>query len=122
MQSEAEPVVATYFPAAHVLHASCAVASLYCPATHGVHVTAPEPVPVFVSEPGAHSMQLAASFEPVAATYLPASQAMHACTFEAVEYFPAPHAVHFVAPVPVPSLVNDPAAHSVHASSPVVVV
>jgi hypothetical protein len=41
---------------------------------HGVHVTAPVPVPVFVIEPAAH--------------------VVHSAMFEAVEYFPRSHAVH----------------------------
>ena len=39
---------------------------------------------------------------------------MHAATFDAVEYLPTAHAVHVVAPVPVPASVMEPAAQSVH--------
>ena len=39
---------------------------------------------------------------------------MHSTTFDSVEYFPAPHFVHVVAPVPVPVFVIEPAAQSVH--------
>ena len=38
---------------------------------------------------------------------------MHAATLDAVEYLPPVHAVHVVAPVPVPVLVMDPALQSV---------
>ena len=42
---------------------------------------------------------------------------MHAATVEAVEYFPAVHAVHVVAPVFTPVSVIDPAAQSVQAAT-----
>ena len=39
---------------------------------------------------------------------------MQAVTFDAVEYLPAAHAVHVVAPVLVPVFVIEPAAQSEH--------
>ena len=42
---------------------------------------------------------------------------MHDPTFDAVEYLPASHAEHDVAPGFVPVLVFEPAAHSVHAAT-----
>ena len=39
---------------------------------------------------------------------------MHWATFDAVEYLPAPHSVHVVAPVLVPVFVIEPAAQSAH--------
>ena len=41
----------------------------------------------------------------------PAAHAVHAATFDAVEYLPAAHAVHLTAPVLVPVSVIEPAAH-----------
>ena len=83
-------------------------AAEYLPAAHNLHVVAPVAVPVFVIEPAAQSMQSDASFEPVAPTYLPAAHAMHEATSEPVEYFPASHAVHVVAPADAPVLVIEP--------------
>jgi len=48
----------------------------------------------------------------------PAIQSVQAATFEAVEYFPAVHAVHVVAPVFTPVSVMDPAIQSVQAATP----
>ena len=42
---------------------------------------------------------------------------MHAATSDAVEYLPAPHAVHVVAPSLLPVSVIDPAAHVMHEST-----
>ena len=39
---------------------------------------------------------------------------MHDATLDAVEYLPAAHSVHVVAPVLVPVLVIEPGMHSVH--------
>ena len=39
---------------------------------------------------------------------------MHAATLDAVEYFPATHSVHSVAPELAPLLVIEPAPHGVH--------
>ena len=99
-------------------------AAEYLPAAHSLHVVAPGSVPVFVMEPGAQSMQSDASFEPVAPTYLPAVHAMHVAMSEPVEYFPASHFVHVVAPAdaPVGDRAIEPAAHVMHAASPVVTV
>ena len=65
-------------------------------------------------EPAAHLLQSAALLEPVVPMYVPASQSVQAATFDAVEYLPTAHSVHVVAPVPVPVLVIEPAAQSVH--------
>ena len=43
-----------------------------------------------------------------------ASQSVHDATSEAVEYLPAPHSVHVLAPALVPMFVIEPAAQSVH--------
>jgi hypothetical protein len=51
---------------------------------------------------------------PMVDAYLPASHAVHTATFDAVEYFPASHSVHVLAPVLVPVLVMEPAAHAEH--------
>ena len=63
----------------------------YLPAPHSVHVVAPVPAPVFVTEP--------------------AAQSAHDTTFEAIEYLPAAHAVHALAPTLMPVSVIDPAWH-----------
>ena len=39
---------------------------------------------------------------------------MHDATSDAVEYLPAAHSVHVLAPVLLPSFVTEPAAQSVH--------
>jgi hypothetical protein len=44
--------------------------------------------------------------------YRPSVQLEHAATFDAVEYFPAAHAVQLLAPVPVPVSVREPALHA----------
>ena len=43
---------------------------------------------------------------------------MHVATFDAVEYLPAAHAVHAMAPANAPALVIDPAAHAVQYDLP----
>ena len=43
-----------------------------------------------------------------------ASHAVHDAAAEVVEYLPAPHSLHVVAPTPVPVFVIEPAAQSVH--------
>ena len=78
---------------------------------------APASEPVFVIDPAAHSAQSLASSEPSDSTYRPAAQSIHAATLDAVEYLPAPHAVHVVAPLLLPVFVIDPASHAVHAST-----
>ena len=45
---------------------------------------------------------------------MPASQAVHEATFDAVEYLPTVHAVHIVAPSAEPVFVIEPAAQVVH--------
>ena len=89
----------------------------YLPTAHALQMLAPVPVPMFVIEPAAHCAQSLASFEPVVPLYVPASQSVHAATFEAVEYLPTAHAVHVVAPVPVPASVIEPAAQPAHVES-----
>ena len=42
---------------------------------------------------------------------------MHDVLFEAVEYLPAAHAVHVVAPVVLPVFVIEPAAHAMHVAT-----
>ena len=42
---------------------------------------------------------------------------MQEATFDAVEYLPTAHAVHVVAPVPVPASVIEPAAQPAHVES-----
>jgi hypothetical protein len=42
---------------------------------------------------------------------------MHAATLDAVEYFPATHSVHSVAPELAPLLVIEPAPHGVHSAT-----
>ena len=86
----------------------------YLPAAQWAHELAPAVDPVFVIEPAAHLLQSAALLEPVVPMYVPASQSVQAATFDAVEYLPTAHSVHVVAPVPVPVLVIEPAAQSVH--------
>ena len=46
--------------------------------------------------------------------YSPASQAVHVSTFDAVEYMPAAHAAHELAPGREPLFVIEPAAQSMH--------
>ena len=71
---------------------SAAEVAEYLPAPHSAHELAPARVPVFVIEPGSHSMQDE--------------------SVEASEYVPAAHGVHVVAPDAEPLSVIDPAAHS----------
>ena len=52
----------------------------------------------------------------------PAPQSLHAATFDAVEYLPAAHAVHVVAPAEEPVSVMEPAAHSEQYVRPVALV
>ena len=87
------------------------------PAAHAVHALAPATEPLFVIEPASHTSQSLALAEPVVAAYWPASQSVHADTFDAVEYLPAPHAVHVVAPAFVPVFVIEPAAQDEHAAT-----
>jgi hypothetical protein len=42
---------------------------------------------------------------------------VHAATLDAIEYFPATHSVHNVAPELAPLLVIEPAPHGVHAAT-----
>ena len=87
------------------------------PAAHAVHALAPATEPLFVIEPASHTSQSLALSEPAVAAYWPASQSVHADTFDAVEYLPTPHAVHVVAPAFVPVFVIEPAAHTMHAAT-----
>ena len=77
-------------PGAHNTHADVD-AELYCPATHAVQFTAPEPRRTSVTEPAAH--------------------AAHADVATAL-YCPATHAVQRTAPVPVSVSVTEPPAHA----------
>ena len=96
------------------MHVPTSDAVEYLPTAHAVHMLAPALVPVFVIEPAGHSAQSLASSEPVVPLYLPASQSVHAATFDAVEYLPTAHAVHVVAPALVPASVIEPAAQPMH--------
>ena len=87
-----EPVVPTYFPAVHSVHAATLDAVEYFPATHSVHSVAPGLAPLSVIEPAPHRV--------------------HAATFDALEYVPAAHAVHELAPAVTPVSVRDPAKHT----------
>ena len=71
------------------MHDAAAEVVEYLPAAHSVHVEAPVPVPVFVTEPAVHSV--------------------HDATFEAAEYLPVTHGVHVFAPTLVPVSVIEPA-------------
>lgn len=82
-----------------------------------MHLLAPGLAPVLVTEPAAHSAQPDADFVPVPGAYLPASHAVHAATFDAVEYFPASQVVHSVAAPFVPVFVMEPAAQVEHLPS-----
>ena len=42
------------------------------------------------------------------------SHSVHKATFDAVEYLPAAHGVHELAPASVPVFVIEPAPHSMH--------
>ena len=75
-----------------------------------MHVVAPALSPVFVIEPAAHEMQSAAFVDPLPAAYRPATQSVHEAAVDAVEYLPATHAVHVVAPLAGPVFVIDPAS------------
>ena len=48
---------------------------------------------------------------------LPASHPVHAATAELVEYLPAAHGMHELAPAAVPVFVIDPAPHPMHSST-----
>jgi hypothetical protein len=87
-----EPIVPTYFPAVHSVHATTLDAAEYFPATHSVHSVAPGLVPLSVIEPAPHGV--------------------HDATFDALEYVPAAHAVHELAPAVTPVSVRDPAKHT----------
>ena len=116
----AAPSVAAYLPAAHAVHAATFDAVEYLPTAHAVQILAPVLVPAFVIEPAAHALQSLTSFDPVVPVYVPAAQAVHGATFDAVEYLPTAHAVHVVAPVLVPASVIEPAAQFVQVACPAV--
>jgi hypothetical protein len=65
--------------------------------------------PVFVTEPAAHTTQSLASSAPVVLTYFPAAQSVQAVTLDEVEYLPAAHMAHLIAPVLLPLSVTEPA-------------
>jgi hypothetical protein len=48
----------------------------------------------------------------------PASHKVHAATFDVVEYWPAAHALHAIAPAAAPLLVIEPAWHGKQNDSP----
>jgi hypothetical protein len=86
----------------------------YFPMVHVLQLLAPVLLPVFVTDPAAHSTQSLGSSEPVEPIHLPTSQSSHASTLDAVEYLPTAQAVHTLAPAAGPLSVTEPAAHSVH--------
>ena len=52
--------------------------------------------------------------KPSPAVYVPARQSEHDAKVDAVEYLPAAHGVHELAPASVPVFVIEPAPHSMH--------
>jgi hypothetical protein len=104
-------------PAGQSVHAATFDFFEYLPTSHSVHVTAPVLLPLSVIEPAAHVMQSDASSEATIPTYSPAGQSVHDATFDAVEYLPATHTVHVVAPALVPVSVIEPAAHTLQAAT-----
>ena len=113
----ADPSLAAYLPFGHDVHACTFDLLEYLPTAHAVQILAPVPVPVFVIEPAGQSVQSLGLLEPVVPMYVPATQSVHVATFDTVVYLPTAHAVHVVAPVPVPASVIEPAAQSVHVES-----
>ena len=101
------------FPAAQAEHESKFDVVECLPGEHVLHELAPGKEPVFVIEPAPHKMQRSSAFDPSVPTYLPTPQSVHAPTFDFVEYFPAEHLVHVVAPVLVPLFVIEPAPHAI---------
>ena len=83
-------------PLGHTIHAVVAV-GLYWPAAHAVHVVAPTPANVSVTDPGEH--------------------ATHA-DVDALLYLPASHGVQLTAPDALNVFVTEPAAQSRHAPWP----
>jgi hypothetical protein len=71
---------------------------------------------VSVSVPAPHTRQSLSKADPVADANLPATQPMQLLTSDRVLYLPASQAVQRVAPVLMPVLVMDPAAHTVHSA------
>ena len=101
----------------HVLHATVESAE-YVPKLQEVHLEAPDvSVAPDVTEPALHCLHRLSAFEPSASTYLPALQSLQTATLDCVEYLPAAHAVHVVAPVSGPVFVTEPAAHTLHDES-----
>ena len=82
----------------------------YVPAVHAVHVVAPLSMPVLVIFPAPQVEQSDCCVLPFSLWYVPTLQSVQDATLDAVEYFPPSHAVHVVAPVPVPASVMFPAA------------
>ena len=99
-------------PAVHSVHEATFDDVEYLPAAHSLHLVAPPAVPVFVIDPASHALQSAAFVDPLPATYLPAAQLVHAESVDAVEYLPAAHWLHAIAPVAEPVFVIEPASHS----------
>ena len=110
-----KPSLAPYSPGAQFAHAATFERIEYLPSAQAVHVVAPVLVPAFVIEPAAQVMQW---FEPSFPMYFAAGQLLQACMFERVEYLPAAHAVHVVAPAPVPLFVIDPGPQLMHRVEP----
>jgi hypothetical protein len=127
-----------YRPAVQLKQAATFEDVEYFPAAHAMQLLAPVPVPMFVSEPAAQAMHEAevpapadayeaAGHAPLHAAdvpwplraYRPALQSEHAATFDAVEYFPAAHAVQLLAPLLVPVFVREPALHAMQLVWPV---
>ena len=96
------------------MHAATADSVEYLPALHSLHELAPPSMPAFVTEPASHWSH---DVLPAMAEYLPARQSLQAAMLDCVEYLPAAHAVHIVAPVSLPVFVTEPAAHTLHDES-----
>ena len=103
-----------YLPAGHRLHADPSDVGEYVPEAHGLQTLAPALGPVFVIEPGWHSLQSLVAFAPTESANRPARHAIQDFTFDAVEYMPAAHCVHVVAPALLPVSVSEPAGQSMH--------
>ena len=88
---------AAYSPAAHAVHDDSVDAVEYLPTGHWLQVVAALLVPLSVIEPAAHSIQSSAFVDALLVTYFPAAQSMQDPR-ESIEYLPATHTVHVVAP------------------------
>jgi hypothetical protein len=79
-------------PPSHIEHAVTAEVAENLPAAHSVHTLAPGPVPVFVTDPIAHSVH-------------------DVSRLGLAEYVPTAHAMQVVPSVAAPVLVIEPAWH-----------